>query len=176
MKYRNDPTALIPHEAGLEMEIQEEPSVIVLPQRHLIYLSHTGDYSQCSSIAFDQENWDFLYAYANERGLLPFEPEYFGICYDDSSIRRPERCRFYACQTVSTPIKPDGKIGAMTIERGKYALYTHTGSYEQLDAFYNAIFRNFPYELRDDFILERYLNSPQDSPQDALQTEVLIPV
>jgi AraC family transcriptional regulator len=176
-QYRDAPTALSPYPAAEpEMEIEPDPVVIILPQKHLIYLSHTGDYSLCSSIAFDQENWDYLYEYAGERRLLPPEPEYYGICFDDSTIRRPERCRFYACQTVSTPTKPDGKVGTMTIERGKYAVYTHVGSYDKLDAFYNAIFHTSPYELRDDFILERYLNSPQDTPPDALQTEVLIPI
>jgi AraC family transcriptional regulator len=175
-EFRDNPSTLFPPTTDLEIEIQEEPSVIILPQKHFIYLSHTGDYSQCSSIAFDQENWDFLYEYATERHLLPFEPEYYGICFDDSSIRHPERCRFYACQTVTTPIKPDEKIGAMSIEQGKYAVYTHIGSYDKLDAFYNAIFRNFPYELRDDFILERYLNSPQEVREEELITEVLIPI
>jgi AraC family transcriptional regulator len=175
-KYRDNPGALFSHATDPEMDIQEDPTVKFLDPKHFIYLSHTGDYSQCNSIAFDQENWDFLYEYAEKRRLLPPEPEYYGICFDDSSVRRPERCRFYACLTVSEPAKPDGKIGAMDIKTGKYAIYTHTGSYDKLDAFYNAIFRNFPYELRDDFILERYLNSPQEAAEEALITEVLVPV
>jgi len=153
-----------------------EESLITLPSKHLIYTSHTGDYSQCNSISFDKDNWDFLYEYAEERRLLPSEPEYYGICYDDSTIRRPHRCRFYSCMTVAVPAKRDGVVGAMEMAGGRYAVYKQVGSYDRLEAFYTAIFRSFPYELRDDFILERYLNSPQDVAEEALETDVMIPI
>lgn len=47
-----------------------------------------------------------------------------------------------------------------------------------LDAFYDAILKNLPpnYLLGEGFFLERYLNSPTDTPADELLTEVWLPI
>jgi DNA gyrase inhibitor GyrI/AraC-like DNA-binding protein len=158
-------------------EVAPEGAFRLLPPQHLIYRTYTGDYSEYSSVAFDEEAWDSLYEYAEGKHLLPSGPDYYGICMDDSSIRQPDRCCFYACMTVGSPLKKaDGVIRPMEIKGGKYRIYNYTGSYDGLDAFYRAIFRRFEYELRDGFILERYLNGPQEVGEDALKTEILIPV
>jgi DNA gyrase inhibitor GyrI len=78
--------------------------------------------------------------------------------------------------TVTEPTRPNGIVGTMTIKSGKYIVYKHVGSYTQLDTFYKSIFHTFRLKLRDEFILERYLNSPQDVSEEALETEVMIPI
>jgi AraC family transcriptional regulator len=154
-----------------------EGAFCLLPPQHFIYRTYIGDYSNYNSIAFDEEAWDSLYEYAAGKHLLPSKPDYYGICMDDSNIRRPERCCFYACMTVNRPLKrADGILRPLEIKGGKYSIYKHTGSYNGLNAFYQAIFRHFKYKLRDDFILERYLNGPQEVGEEALETEILIPV
>jgi len=70
------------------------------------------------------------------------------------------------------------KIKSMTIPSGLYASFRHVGPYEELNAFYNSILQNLPehYMLGSGAILERYLNSPVDTCEVMLQTEVLLPV
>lgn len=158
-------------------EITPTGTIKLMSPQHFIYRTYVGDYAEYNTAAFDAEAWDSLYDYAEKRNLLSSLPEYYGICLDDSNIRQPNRCRFYACMTVSHPLKKtDGIIRPMQIKGGKYSIYKYVGSYNGLNAFYQAIFRHFEYELRDDFILERYLNGPQEVSEEALETEVLIPV
>jgi AraC family transcriptional regulator len=161
----------------VQTSVAPEKETLRLPPQNLIYRTYIGNYSEYNSITFDKEAWDSLYEYAETHKILPSNPEYYGICLDDSNIRQPNRCRFYACITVNSPLKKaDGVIRPMQIEGGKYNLYKYLGSYDGLDSFYQAIFHKFDFELRDDFILERYPNSPQESNEEALITEVLIPV
>jgi len=148
-----------------------------LPEKNLIYSIYIGNYDDYNSVEFDEQAWDFLYDFAKERKILPEKPEYFGVCLDDSNIRHPHKCRFYACMSVTKPLeKVVGKIFPMTIPSGKYLKYTHIGSYSLLSDFYQSIFQNFDKKLRDEFILERYHNSPQKISENELITEIFVPV
>jgi AraC family transcriptional regulator len=66
----------------------------------------------------------------------------------------------------------------MLLPARQYAVYVHKGSYNRLDNFYKAILQNIPkgYDLDDGLILERYQNSPTDTSEAELLTEVLLPV
>ncbi|GHT34851.1 AraC family transcriptional regulator [Bacteroidia bacterium] len=174
-KYRDRYVEVLPSPSEQEY-LSPEGHTRIVSEQHLIYRSYTGYYSQCNDLSFDTEYWDSLYEYATQHHILQEEPAYYGICFDESNIRKPDRCRFYACMSVSEPQRPNGIIGAMTIKPGKYIVYKHIGSYTQLETFYKSIFHSFRYELRDDFILEHYLNGPQDVSEESLETEVMIPI
>lgn len=152
-------------------EINEKP---------LLFLPRIGNYELANTAAFEADTWDILYEYAISHNLLPDEEEYWGICYDDTLITNPEKCRFYACLSINAPVKSrlTSHIKSMTLSRQHYAVYCHKGSYTLLDTFYDAILKNLPpdYLLGEGFILERYLNSPTDTPADALLTEVWLPI
>ncbi|WP_245797082.1 GyrI-like domain-containing protein [Bacteroides luti] len=72
----------------------------------------------------------------------------------------------------------NSRIKSMIISAGQYAVYTHKGSYSLLDSFYNAILNNLPpqYILGEGLILEHYLNSPVETTENELLTEVLLPI
>ncbi|MDE6450990.1 MAG: GyrI-like domain-containing protein, partial [Odoribacter sp.] len=149
-------------------------------EKPLLFLSHIGNYELANTSAFETATWDTLYEYAASHNLLPDEEEYWGICYDDTLITHPDKCRFYACLTINVPVKSHltSRIKSMTLPQQDYAVYCHKGSYTLLDAFYDAILKNLPpnYLLGEGFILERYLNSPTDTPADELLTEVWLPI
>jgi len=154
--------------------------IIDLPETHVLFLSYIGNYNHYASTVFEENSWDKLYDYALINNLLLKKEEYWGICYDDTGITDTENCRFYACMIISKPIKSrlTDKVKCMALPAHKYAVYTHKGSYNQLDSFYKVIMLNIPQEyiLGDGLILERYLNSPNHIAESELLTEVLLPI
>lgn len=148
----------------------------------ILFLSYTGDYNTCSSVAFEAYTWDYLYEYAKENSLLPNKEDYWGIAYDDTDITSSEKCRFYTCMTIQrgTGFSPSltSQIKYMELPQSTYAVYTHQGDYALLDAFYETILKQLPqsYCLGETPILEHYLNSPTDTEVKELLTEVWIPI
>lgn len=148
----------------------------------ILFLSYTGDYNTCSSVAFEAYTWDCLYEYAKENSLLTNKEDYWGIAYDDTDITSSEKCRFYACMTIQrgTGFSPSltSQIKYMELPQSTYAVYTHQGDYALLDAFYETILKQLPqsYCLGETPILEHYLNSPTDTEVKELLTEVWIPI
>jgi len=177
LQFREQATAPSADSSPTPAGLAPEGAFCLLPPQYMIYRTYVGDYSKYTTAAFDEEARASLYEYAQAHAILPPKPDYYGICLDDSNLRQPNRCRFYACMTVNhAPTKADPLIRPLRIKEGKYRRYKYVGSYTGLDAFYQSIFRHFDYELRDDFILEHYLNSPQEVTEAALETEILVPV
>ena len=154
--------------------------IVDLQEIPVLFLSYIGNYEYYASTIFEEYSWKRLYDYALTNNLLPEKEEYWGICYDDTGITDTDKCRFYAYMTIAKPIKSrlTDEVKCMTLPTQKYAMYTHKGSYNQLDSFYKAIMLNIPqgYDLDNGLILERYLNSPNDTAESELLTEVLLPI
>lgn len=155
-------------------------SLFELTERPIIFLIYQGCYTDCASECFEERSWELLHEYALSNDLLPEQEEYWGISYDDREITVDEKCRFYAGLTVHhlPKLKVSDKIKAMYLPAARYAVYEHKGSYDELDSFYDAILQQLPegYQLGEDLVLERYLNSVTDTPEPDLLTEVLLPV
>lgn len=149
-----------------------------LPDTHVLSLSFIGSYYNYDSIQFEDKSWNRLYDYAVQTNLLPENPDYWGIAFDDEDITDAEHCRFYACISINAGCGDisDNEIKAIKIPGGRYAVYVHRGAYFLLDDFYSTILRNFKFSLRNSFILERYINSPADVPANELITEVWFPI
>lgn len=66
----------------------------------------------------------------------------------------------------------------MLLGKGLYAVYQHKGSYSFLESFYNAILKRLPLNsyLDDRLILEHYLNSPKNTEEKDLLTEIWLPI
>ena len=148
----------------------------ILKEKAVLFLSYIGDYNNFSSSIFEEDSWDKLYHFAFSQNILPEDEEYWGICYDNQDITDSEKCRFYACLTISNliPRKITDEIKCTTIPSSLYAVFTHIGAYAGLDHFYDVAIQNIPleYRLSDNLILERYLNSPTDTPESELVTEL----
>lgn len=149
-------------------------------EKTVLFLPYIGSYNNLSSSIFEEESWDKLYDYASIHKILPFDTEYWGICYDNTNITDSDKCRFYACLMVDTFIKTKliDEIKCMVIPSAKYAVFTYIGDYGGLDAFYNIAIQNIPegYQLSDDLILEHYVNNTQESSTESLVTELWIPI
>jgi AraC family transcriptional regulator len=75
---------------------------------------------------------------------------------------------------VPKKAEPKGEIGVKTIEGGKYAMFLYTGSYEHLNAVYDAVYAKWlpenGYKLRNCHCFEKYLNNPADTLPEKLKT------
>lgn len=148
----------------------------------VISVRKIGKYQDSASTA-----WASLckFAYSNSIGkpdpIITNESKFIGISYDDPSITPEEKLRYDACITVNKDIKPEREVTLNTITGGKYAVFLHKGSYENLKDTYNAIFMEWlpssNYELKDMPCFELYLNrDPRRTKPENLKTEIHVPV
>lgn len=149
-------------ETSLAVSIVERPSLQVQALRHEgppSTIPHT--YRHLISY-LDKHSWPALY----------------GIIYGD--LEAGDGLRYYAAAAGlgAQPVHDD--IEMMNIAAGTYALYTLTGAYTQIDSVMTVLYGNWlpqsGYEPDDRPALECYLNSPIDTPQEKLLTELLLPI
>lgn len=65
------------------------------------------------------------------------------------------------------------------LDGGKYAIFLLTGPYSQIWIAFSQIFRALAESktpLREDFCIENYINDPKTTPEDHLQTQILMPI
>ena len=145
-----------------------------IPSRKVMFVRHIAPYNECGKALGKLCEW------AGPRGLLQPGVEFIGLCYDDPDITPAEKIRYDACITIESDIDPEGEIGIQTVEGGLYAMTTHHGSYTKLSETYAKLCGQWApqngYEIRSLPSLEIYLNSPEDTPEDELLTDVHIPI
>jgi len=152
------------------MEVRVET---VKPMR-VAFIRHIGSYIECKPA------WDKLAAWAGPKGIFNANPKCIGISYDDPQVTPPDKIRYDACFTVGDDIEAEGEVGIQTIDGGRFAIFTHKGSYEGLEATYAAIMGKWlpqsGQELGESPSFELYLNNPDETPPEKLLTEIHIPL
>lgn len=153
------------------------PRIETLKPIQVIYTQVNNPYHQKNAFT---TAWTKLAKFMKVDGLPGNKHEYYSLSNDISSITEPEMCRVYVCISNYDQAKPSGIFGIKTINGGLFAVFTHKGSYKQLDSLYCKIYRSWvlksEYELRDTGFFEKYLNSPNTTPEDDLLTEIYIPI
>lgn len=104
------------------------------------------------------------------------------IPYDSNEITPSDKLRYDACVTLNElpNFKPKGQIGVQTIRCGKYAVITHYGPLEMIEATYRILFGIWlpqsGYEPADhpNFILHR--KTPFATPAESLETDIYLPL
>lgn len=66
--------------------------------------------------------------------------QYFGISHDDPHVTNEDKLRYDACILAPKNIQPKGSLGRQILKGGKYAIFTHNGSYDKIDETYDRIF------------------------------------
>lgn len=152
----------------IPVEIKQFAPVTVAAVRYV------GPYKDCE-VAFTT-----LFEWATEQGLLTEPRQVIGISYDDPGTTPAQKLRYDACIEVSATQNTSGEINKLTIDGGRYACCIHKGSYQKLSETYVAVMGEWlpdsGEELRDQPPLEVFLNSPSETPEDELLTELRIPL
>lgn len=149
------------------------PTFEKLPSQPLAYVRIIGKYGDSQLFT---DGWNKLSDFVYRHNLLTPFTRWIGISFDSPHITKSDKCRFYACATVPARIKPEGAVGNYTIPAGRFAVYTHRGSYNGLQNMYDNIYRQDDFELRDSVSFEEYVNNPDRTSEDDLLTKIYIPI
>jgi len=141
---------------------------------HVAFVRHTGPYASVGAA------WNKICSFAGRFQLLGPNTRYIGISRDDPKLTASEQLRYDACVTLDSELPPAGEVGVQTIPSGRYAVFLHRGPYENFSITYDAIYRdwlpNSREQLRDQPAFEVYLNSVDNTPPAELRTEIWVPL
>ena len=157
-----------------------------LPDSILFYMQDEILYDESSTIDFEKSHWDITARYVKERfpqaeiiGDMGFAVDKFvennantgvfisGILCRNLSARQLRRDMF-------------GDIGWRVVPARKYAVFSYKGAYDGLDAFYrqalHTLLQNEMQIEKSALIMEKYINSPVDTPTEELMTEIWVAI
>lgn len=140
-----------------------------------------------------QQAYDELFKEVSRVGLCDQVTSYLSVVPDDPKGPDDPHCRFIAglvfgyslAASSGQLLQPSGisLSGSMSwqqIASGRYAVFTHIGSYSTLHLTWKSIYRDWlpasDERLRDTPPIELNLNRPESTPPDALRTEIWLPI
>jgi len=180
-QFRLDKGYQLPLNEPLKQKISMEnlalkPEFKTISDFKVIYVTAIGAYGDHNT----ESAWNTVCNFAGRNRLFGPDTQFIGISYDDPIITEPERCRYEACVIVKSDIKPEGKVGFKIVAGGKYAVFKIIGPYTLFMPSYQYIFGTWvpenSVELRDEPGFEKYLNSPDKTPPEKLETEIWVPI
>ena len=135
-----------------------------------------GDYAEMDFGGASQE----LMAFAMQNQLIDETTQWLGLSFDDPHVTGSGHCRYDVSLTTRRDFEPGQSVGKKILEGGRYAVFVHRGSYEQIDRTYDAIYGQWffasGYELRHAPSFDLYVSNMQDTPPADLITHVYIPI
>ncbi|MCU0803304.1 MAG: AraC family transcriptional regulator [Rhodobacteraceae bacterium] len=145
-----------------------------LPARTLVATEHQGPYHEINR-AFER-----LFATLAARHLIGHTGHMVGVFLHDPSVTPPADLRSYAGAVVDTPFDIPAPLQGYALPAGDHAVLTYQGPYAGLPAAYDQLFGLWlpasGRQMADRPSFEVYLNSPMDTPQDQLLTELHLPL
>jgi AraC family transcriptional regulator len=158
------------HERRMNMNVE----IKRIEKLRVAFVRHTGPYNEVGTA------WNTLCGWAGPKGLLAPGARLLGVSHDDPEITPPERLRYDAAVVVPESTGPEGEVGIQEVGQGDYATTIHRGPYENLSQTYAAICGEWApasgREIASGPAIEFYLNSPDNTPPEALETEVCLPL
>lgn len=158
----------------ITMNLSAEFETVTRPLTHFVFLETQGPFPEVAPPLWDK--------------LLPLVPrldpehirEYLGFSGIDKTKVGEDTMIYQAGVALdSEPRKlPDG-LRHRAVKSGKYARFVLRGPYAEIWMAFNRIFQTLAerkVELRPEFCIENYINDPRVTPEDQLQTELLVPV
>lgn len=144
------------------------------PVRRLAAIPHKGHYHEIAR-AFET-----LGSTVASRGLYGRFGPMVGVYYDSPADVKPSDLRSHAGLTAPADMALDPPLEEVTLPAGRHAVLTFTGPYAGLQAAYDQLFGLWLPQSgeapADSPVFEVYLNSPMDTPPDALVTEICLPL
>jgi AraC family transcriptional regulator len=93
--------------------------VIEVPALRVAYVKHMKGYEDSAGI---ESAFQTLFCWAGPRGVMSPDVKVLGMSLDNPEITPKDKCRYYACVTVTEKAQPEGAVGIMTLRPGKYAV------------------------------------------------------
>jgi len=159
----------------MELNLTTTPEIIFREPTPLVYLEKVGPFQKTAPGAW-QEFWSHAGGVIEKDAMTAM----MGLGRVDASQPSGDGNIYHAGVTLKkAPEQTPSGLQLRTLEGGKYARFLLTGSYMQLAAAYPASFAAVAkagLKLRDDFFIEHYVNSPMDTAEENLKTEILLPI
>lgn len=150
--------------------------IVEVEDKTVIYISAKGDYQSVDFSAIYEKLWREMH----NQQLFSKKSEALAVYGDDPNVTQESKLRTDVCLSIYKPAKPNGDVSVRTIKGGKYAVFTYTGSYFGICHAYNKIYgellANMGVEPRSNYNIDKYLNNPNATPTEELQTEIYIPI
>lgn len=179
--FRDAPyAAYTPSDCPEPMPLDVDVEVRREPERKLVAMRHKGPYADVPA------TWERLHAWwATRASALSDDavPRMYGLVPDDPMVTDEAQLRYDACIEVRADTADDA-IDApavlTSIPAGLYAVARQQGSYAKLHELYLAVigvwFPQSGHVLDPAPTVEWYVNSPHDTPEDELVTEIWVRV
>jgi AraC family transcriptional regulator len=164
------------------------PRIVERKPKTALCVPFRGDYKQLDYPGAFAKMW----ALVKKQGLDGAEIEHIGIFRNDPKVTDAADLRTDVCLVVDRPAVPENGVEVITVAGGKYAVFTHTGPYNEVQAVYDAIYGewvpancdcedcncggNCTCALRDEPVFEKYVNDPEQVAPENLETEIYIPI
>lgn len=159
----------------MQLNMSLEPETVTRAPAHFVYLERLGPFAEVAPPA-----WEDLFHLLG--GKIPHEQftELLGLSGMDKSRPGEESMIYQAGVCVaSKPAEVPQGLRYRRLQGGKYARFLLTGPYSRIWIAFNQIFRALAERrtsLREDYCIENYVNDPKITPEDQLQTQILIPI
>jgi len=125
------------------------------------YVKHMKGYEDSAGI---KNAFQTLFCWAGPRGVMSPDMRVLGMSLDDPGITPKDKCRYYACVTVTEKAKPEGEVGIMNIRPGRYAVGHFEGGAgifkRAYDYMYGEWLPNSGYQPDDAPAFESYIGEP----------------
>lgn len=144
------------------------------PARRLAAVPHKGPYPEINR-AFEK-----LGSTVASRGFYGSFGHMVGVYYDSPADTKPADLRSHAGLEAPADLPIEAPLEEVTLPPGRHAVLTFTGPYAGLPAAYDQLMGVWLPQSgetpADSPMFEVYLNSPMDTPPEALVTEVCLPL
>lgn len=164
---------VFPHfERSFAMQVQ----IVDFPETRVAALEHRGQVGHLNNTLQSFIDW------RKQTGLSPVQSSRtFGIPYGNPDTTPPDDFRFDICGEVNAlvPSNPQG-VRELVIPAGRCAVVRHSGSTDCIGETIYPLYRDWlpssGEELRDFPIFFHYLSVFPETPQDAWQTDIYLPL
>jgi AraC family transcriptional regulator len=156
------------------MNLTPNYETITRPLTHYVFLEKRGPFPEVAPPL-----WNAFMPLLPRLNQLQIR-EYLGVSGIDKSKPGEDAMIYQAGVACSEePQKLADGLQHRAIKPGKYARFLLTGPYSQIWPAFDRMFKTLAdknVELRPEFCIENYLNDPRYTPEEKLQTELLIPI
>ncbi len=156
------------------MNLSAEFERVNRPLTHYVFLEKHGPFAEVAPPL-----WKDLMPLLRKLDQPPAR-EYLGLSGIDKSKSGEDTMIYQAGVAVAQkPVKLPAGLHHRAIKAGRYARFLLTGPYSHIWMAFDRIFKTLSAKrviVRPEFCIENYLNDPQVTPEDQLQTELLVPI
>lgn len=146
------------------------------PQRHLAYSPQLDGYDEKKIAAA----WEKLCNWAYSENIVNKDTVWIGISFDNPCITPENKCRYYACITVSNEVVPPKGFGTIDLSAGKYAVARFVGKVEELAIAWQELYGKWlptsGFEPTDSPCHDIYYETPETNKDGNFVMDLCVPV